>query len=194
MGDPHSPGMTIGTCAWMEHEWMQTLGENVKEHFRAKRYMDDVLLIYADNPSINFDIFLKDFKQSECYLPPLKLEEAGDCTFLETTFEVTKDNNIKYWLKNTNEIGAPTKIWRYAHFDSYMPFAMKKAIMLACLKKVGKMASNNEALYNTAVQKVHEYLKLKYPPKMIWTACTTIGVHTRNPIWFDIRDYIQYKN
>lgn len=100
--------------------------------------MDDVLLIYADNPSINFDIFLKDFKQSECYLPPLKLEEAGDCTFLETTFEVTKDNNIKYWLKNTNEIGAPTKIWRYAHFDSYMPFAMKKAIMLACLKKVGK--------------------------------------------------------
>ena len=32
MGDPHSPGMCIGACAWMEHEWMQTLTPQVKDH------------------------------------------------------------------------------------------------------------------------------------------------------------------
>jgi len=47
MGDPHSPGMTIGTCAWMEDEWMQTIDEETKRYFRMKRYMDDVLSLYC---------------------------------------------------------------------------------------------------------------------------------------------------
>ena len=37
MGDPISPGMTIGACGWMEDEWMQTLAPEVKRRFRAKR-------------------------------------------------------------------------------------------------------------------------------------------------------------
>ena len=49
MGDPLSPGMTIGTCAWMEDEWMQTIDEETKKYFRMKRYMDDVLYVYAKN-------------------------------------------------------------------------------------------------------------------------------------------------
>ena len=35
MGDPHSPGMTIGACSWMEHEWMQTLDPATKDFFIA---------------------------------------------------------------------------------------------------------------------------------------------------------------
>jgi hypothetical protein len=40
MGDPLSPGMTIGACAWMEKEWMQTLTEEDKEmvHGRHSPY------------------------------------------------------------------------------------------------------------------------------------------------------------
>ena len=44
MGDPLSPAMTIGACAWMEEEWMQQLDGNTKEKFVAKRYMDDILV------------------------------------------------------------------------------------------------------------------------------------------------------
>ena len=36
MGDPHSPGMTIGTCAWMEHEWLQTVHAKSRDTFHFK--------------------------------------------------------------------------------------------------------------------------------------------------------------
>ena len=44
MGDPLSPGMTIGTCCWMENKWMQEVQDKDKQTFRAKRYMDDILI------------------------------------------------------------------------------------------------------------------------------------------------------
>ena len=43
MGDPLSPAMTIGACAWMEEEWMQQIDEHTKKKFVAKRYMDDTV-------------------------------------------------------------------------------------------------------------------------------------------------------
>ena len=116
MGDPHSPGMTVGTCGWMENEWMQKLDANTKENFIAKRYMHDILLFYVVRPDFDHEEFKKRFCESECYLPPLRLEDGGENTFLETTFEITEQNTIRYWLKNDNRIDAPPKIWRYAHF------------------------------------------------------------------------------
>ena len=46
MGDPISPGMTIITCARMEQRWTATLAAE-KTLFRAARFMDDILLVYA---------------------------------------------------------------------------------------------------------------------------------------------------
>ena len=46
MGDALSPAMTIGTCGWMEREWMTSLHGNAKSKFAAKRYMDDILLFF----------------------------------------------------------------------------------------------------------------------------------------------------
>ena len=31
MGDPHSPGMAIITCAWMEKEWMRNVDHDSKK-------------------------------------------------------------------------------------------------------------------------------------------------------------------
>ena len=69
MGDPLSPGMTVGTCtcAWMEKEWMNTLTERDKQRFRANRFMDDILLIYRANETWNHRRFVKDFEKSHCY-------------------------------------------------------------------------------------------------------------------------------
>ena len=88
MGDPISPGMTIGTCAWMEKEWMRTLASSDKQHFCAGRFMDDILMLYRKSPNWDYERFLADFARSECYHPPLELEDAKDDTFLETTFRV----------------------------------------------------------------------------------------------------------
>ena len=187
MGDPHSPGMTICACAWMEQEWLATLDKRTKTYFRAKRYMDDIFMIYVENDNFDHKKFLQDFDKSECYLPPLKLEEANPDTFLEMTFEI-HNNSIRYWLKNDNIPLQPPKIWRYAHFRSHMSFQMKKGMLSAVMKKIHKMASDDRALYHSALQKIHEFLNLHYPKKMIWTTCTTMGVITRNATWFDVRD------
>jgi hypothetical protein len=190
MGDPHSPGMTIGACAWMEHEWMQTLDIETKAMFKAVRYMDDILMFHVEKPNFDQAKFLSSFCKSDCYWNPLKLEDGKSDTFLESTFEVTKDNKIRYWLKNENEIGQEPKTWRYAHFHSYATFESKKGVMIATLKKLDKMASDDNALINSAIKKLHEFIILKYPAKLIWTACTSLAITTRNTAWFKIRGII----
>ena len=124
MGDPHSPGMTLGTCAWMEHEWLQSMNGDSQSNFKARRYMDDLLVFYARNDSWDEARFLQDIG-GHCYLPPLKLEDGTAGTFLETSFEIT-GNTIRHWLKNENVTGEPPKIWRNSHFDSHGQFSQKE--------------------------------------------------------------------
>ena len=181
MGDPHSPGMAIGACAWMEKKWLSSLADTDKSTFTAKRYMDDVIIFYTDKYNASEAI-------NDCYNTPLALEDAKHDTFLETTFAITGENEIRHWLKNENRPGEAPKIWRYAHFHSHMAYDQKKAVLKACLKKVHKMASDNTALRASAINKLQEFGRLKYPYKLLWTMCTTLGVETRNPTWFDVRD------
>ena len=61
---------------------------------------------------------------------------------------------------------------------------------LATLKKLDKMASNEQELVYSAMQKLYEFIQLKYPKKLIWTACTTLAVCTRDAVWFKIRGAI----
>ena len=130
MGDPHSPGMAIITCAWMEKEWMSNLADRDKKFFQAKRFMDDILCIYAKNPNWAHEEFVKDFSKSEVYVKPLRLEDGKEATFLETRFDV-KAQKIDFWLKNDNEM--EKKIWRYNHFHSHCSFIQKRATLTACL-------------------------------------------------------------
>ena len=99
MGDPLSPGMTIGTCCWMENKWMQEVKNKDKQTFRAKRYMDDILIWYIKAAAEQETSIIESLQASECYWPPLELEDAGKDTFLETRFMI-KDNNLRTWLKN----------------------------------------------------------------------------------------------
>jgi hypothetical protein len=191
MGDSHSPGMCIGTCAWMEHEWLETVHRGSRDHFAAKRYMDDLICVTAHGDGWDRERFLKDLS-NECYLPPLRLEDGGEGTFLETSFEVSRTNQIRHWLKNENKHGQTYKTWRYAHFHSHAAFNQKKATLMACLKKLHKMASDPTALKTSAAQKLAEFAKLMYPRKLLWTACTTIGVNSRDPTWFRVREQIPY--
>ena len=66
MGDALSPGMTIGTCGWMEREWMASLDLRAKDNFMASRYMDDILLLFRTERggmSSVFWVFAKPLKK-----------------------------------------------------------------------------------------------------------------------------------
>ena len=189
MGDPLSPAMCVGTCAWMEKEWMQTLTAWDKQHFCAARFMDDILLFYRKSTRWGHRAFLTDFARSECYHPPLKLEDAKDDTFLETTFEI-EGQRIRHWLKNDNKRGAPPKIWRYQHFASYSSFAQKRATLTACLRKVQAMASDGAALRSSAVQKLSEFHALEYPAAILRGVCTYLAARSGRYEWIQVRDEI----
>jgi hypothetical protein len=188
MGDPISPGMTIGTCAWMENEWMGSLSRADKEMFRAKRYMDDILMIYSKNPSWDHERFLKDFEKSECYQAPLELEEGKPGTFLETTFELQENGTFRHWLKNENEQGEAPKIWRYSEFRSHGKFEQKRALITGRMRAVHKMASDKEALRDSALQKLEEFRRLGFPPGLLRGVCNFMGATTGEGAWIGVRN------
>ena len=189
MGDPISPGMTIGTCAWMEKKWMQGLPQHVKQRFLAARFMDDILMVYRKTRLWDHDQFLAAFARSDCYHPPLALEDAKDDTFLETTF-VISSGRIRHWLKNDNPIGGPAKIWRYQHWASCSSFEQKRATLASCLKKVHSMASDAEAVFAAGVQKLDEFKRLAYPKSVLHGACTYMAACTACYAWIRVRHVV----
>jgi len=183
MGDALSPGMTIGTCGWMEIQWMDTIDDATKSKFAAARYMDDILIVYIDDESWDYARFLQDLERSDCYAKPLKLEAGQADIFLENEFTITTDG-IRYWLKNANS--KEYKIWRYQHINSYAPYLQKRATWIATLKKVDRMASDAAVCYSSAHDKLYEFLQLGYPGTMLKYACQRVGRETGHGIWFTI--------
>ena len=173
MGEPQSPGMTIATCAWMEKEWLETIEKKDRKYFRAKRFMDDILMVYAETEEWDSARFIEDFTRSECYFEPLKLEDGKEGTFLETRFWVD-GNEIKHKLKNDNEDGS-NRIWRYQHWYANTPFLQKRATLTACLRKVQHQASNPAIMGSSALDKIAEFRRLRYALKA--------SVGKRVPTW-----------
>lgn len=168
---------------------MQTLAEEDKQFFCAKRFMDDILLVYADNPRWDADRFVNDMQSSVCYQEPLALERGHDGTFLETRFTI-ENNAFRYKLKNDNEGGA-VKVWRYQHFHANAPFMQKRATLTACLKKVHHMCSDVENLRTSALDKVAEFRRLRYPLGLLRKACSYLGATTGVGEWITIRQLLR---
>ena len=189
MGDPLSPGMTIGTCCWMENKWMQEVQDKDKQTFRAKRYMDDILIWYIRSAGEQEIDIIERLQASECYWPPLELEDAGKDTFLETRFMI-KDNNLRTWLKNDNEM--ENKIWRYQDFRSYGKYLQKKAIIQTALRKVHHMASDNGMLMKSALDKLREFANVGYPAGVRRYVCVGLGYETGNDTWFIVSKMQKY--
>ena len=60
-------------------------------------------------------------------------------TFLETSFTLAPNGSVTHWLKNVNDPEKETKeekflVWRYAHYHSYTPWALKRSILVSTLK------------------------------------------------------------
>ena len=68
-----------------------------------------------------------------------------------------------------------------------MVWATKRSVLTTTLKKVDKMASDGESLLKSALWKLVEFAKLKYPVQALLRACTLVAVTTRNASWFKVR-------
>ena len=68
---------------------MTWLSAKDKEMFRAKRYMDDILLIFSKNPGWDYKKFVADFEKSECYQAPLTPWKKG-CEWCLIAFTLLK--------------------------------------------------------------------------------------------------------
>ena len=186
MGDAISPGMTIGTCAWMEGEWLNGMNEQDKQQFEAARFMDDILLVYAENEKWDAKEFLQDFGKSECYWPPLSLEPAHDNVFLETRFEL-QEHGFEYRLKNANEGMESPAVWRYQHWSSYGAYQQRRSTMLATLRKVDKMASSGRQLLISGDAKLKEFERLGYPVGVRRFMCAVLARDTGKIEWWALR-------
>ena len=188
MGDPVSPGMTIVACAWMERMWLTGLSPSVRGKLMAKRFMDDILLVYADGSDWNSDAMILDFEKN-CYHSPLTLENAKENTFLESTFKI-QNNKFRFWIKNDNTLEQPHKIWRYQRFESATPFEQRRAVLSSALLKVHRMASDAETLHQSAVQKLAEFARLGYPRGLLRQQCSKMAATQGTYEWIRVRDNI----
>jgi len=187
MGDPLSPGMTIGTCAWMENEWLHGITLESKRYFRAARYMDDILCAKVEDEGWKEAEFTTALEKSECYWQPLKLEKAGQTRFLETEFESDGDS-VCYRLKNDNATGP--NIWRYHHYKSALPYETKRATILASLRKIHIMTSDGSQRFRSAMEKLREFKNLQYPIGILRFFCAIMARDTSDLTWRQVRDAI----
>ena len=187
MGDPLSPGMTIGATAYMERQWLKTISARTRGFFAARRYMDDILLVRAMHSDWDADKLLEEMR-SKVYAAPLTLQEGSPDTFLETRFTVV-NNQITFYLKNENE-GATTKVWRYQHYNSAGRFQTKVSTLLSNLSKVDYYASDSDRLVHSAIAKLREYQRLQYPDGILRHACGRMAFKTGRPVWHMISRYI----
>ena len=168
---------------------MENIAPADKQFFRAKRFMDDTLLAFVETPWWDAARFVQDMQKSVCYQEPLKLERGHDGTFLETRFSI-ENNAFRYKLKNDNE-GGETKVWRYMHFHANAPFIQKRATLTACLRKVNRMASDPGNLYTSALDKVAEFRRLRYPLGLLRKACAYIATTSGVRQWLDVRQALR---
>ena len=188
MGDPLSPGMCIGTCAWMEAEWLAGMRASTKHFFKAARYMDDILMIMASPRYWDQERFLRDFTASECYWAPLKLEPCDGDVFLETEFSQTMSGRVRCRLKNVNS--DTTRVWRYHDYRSHLDYATKRAVLLSTLRKVDRMCSDESMRLESAVTKCKEFLRLGYPEGIIRYMCALVARDTRHMEWLEVRRHL----
>ena len=155
----------------------------------AKRFMDDILLVYADGSDWNSDAMIMDFEKNCYHSTPLTLENAKENTFLESTFKI-ENNKFRFWIKNDNTLEQPNKIWRYQRFESATPFEQRRAVLSSALLKVHRMASDAETLHQSAVQKLAEFARLGYPRGLLRQQCSKMAATQGTYEWIRVRDNI----
>ena len=159
MGDPLSPAICIGTCAYMEMEWFDNLPPKIKTCTRFTRYLDDIYMIADKNKIENFDNFLIDFTKG-CYPSCLELKETKNDEYLECKTIIDGNSiKMKHWNKNLTHLRSCGKQYYFKHqkFHSYTMDHNKRGAMIGTWTRMADN-SNDDTLLREAVQeKIMEF-------------------------------------
>ena len=69
-----------------------------------------------------------------------------------------------------------------------MSYSVKRATLIATLKKLHNMASDNKELLHSATSKLDEFRRLKYPIGIRKYMCSIMARDTANMTWRTIRE------
>ena len=102
---------------------------------------------------------------------------------METRFWKDLRGNIRHRLKNDHEHGV--KVWRYHDYISDLPMITKRSILMSTLRKVHKMASDDDELAVSAMDKLRE---LGYPKGVRKYMCAIMARDYSNLTWRKVRE------
>ena len=98
-----APAFAIGTCAWFEEKWLQTIPAQDRWRIEGVRYMDDVLMVVNDKGWGKADAWFGAIeKVGGCYPAPLSLKQDDGKHYLECTIHNQGDDML---LQHSDNIG-----------------------------------------------------------------------------------------
>ena len=168
MGDSLSPALAVGTCAWFERKWVETIPEEHRWRVKGIRYMDDVLMIINDEGWGGAEKVFEEFTTAGgCYPEPLSLSEDSGETYLECVLH-NKGGEflLQHWNKNG---GSETKqrFYNGTHAHSYSEEKHKAGAIIGTMVRMVRNSSNEELLQFSLKEKRRELKFLKYSEQFI---------------------------
>ena len=185
MGDPMSPAMCIGTCAYIEMQWFDSLPADVKPHIRFTRYLDDIFMVANRSNIQNYDELVDSFVK-RCYPSCLELEETNSNEYLECKVVVNGSKlNIYHWNKNHIHMQSNAQQYYYKgqHMQSYTTDQSRRGALIGTWTRV-QDNSNNSTLMSTAIlQKCDELRTLSYTTRYIKNTLRYMHKKTKSNHW-----------
>ena len=189
MGDPMSPALCIGSCAYLEMKWFESLPANIQPHVKFTRYLDDIFMIanIGQNgiPESDFLALKKEFTEN-CYPPCLELEETPHDEYLECKVQ-TEGNVIttRHWNKNLTHMIATGKqhYYKHQHFGSHTTNHSKRGALIGTWTRMSDNTNTTEGLHMAICEKMFELNELKYPKKYVLKTLKYMHNKTKEEIW-----------
>ena len=184
MGDSLSPAFAIGTCAWFEEKWLQTIPTQDRWRIEGVRYMDDVLMVVNDKGWGKADAWFGAIeKVGGCYPAPLSLKQDDGKHYLECTIHNQGDDMLlQHWNKNGGD-GGKQRFYKGIHAYSYNEKRNKRGAMIGNFMRMAKNSSNNELLNTSLREKWRELKYLKYADKDILEAVAVAKIRFPQYDW-----------
>ena len=171
MGDSLSPAFAIGTCAWFEEKWLQSIPKQDRWRVEGVRYMDDVLMIINNQDWGQADKWFAAIEQvGGCYPAPLSLKQDDGQHYLECTIHNKGDDMLlQHWNKNEGDRNKQ-RFYKGIHAYSYNEKKNKRGAMIGNFMRMAKNSSNAELLNASLREKWNELKFLRYSDKDILEA------------------------
>ena len=177
MGSPMSPALAVILCAFFEHKFLATLGQD-SSLVTGLRYVDDVFVLAPvksthDDPETTLIDRVWQGLKSHCYPKDLELEDTGEAPetiHLESRASVVDGRlTLQYRCKNEDAMRT-TGAQHFLNLQpswSYTRTATKKGTILTTFLRAAAASSSKELFMKKTPEMINEIMTLGYSRKFI---------------------------